>query len=281
MAYACDKFSGLAYSESNTDYKIAQIGCGQWNCEYCAQKLASRWRARIINAINILGGDWTWFTLTAHSKKRGAWASITNLRNAWDTLMKRLKRKFEVYEGKGKDRVRIKQIAYVRVFEQHKDGSFHIHAIANFHFGDIKIRISRKDKSETKYSAWLQDTARLLKIGIYTHADDLGQDKHAGYVASYVTKYMTKMSGDFIKFLGRVRRIQASQNLPKLPKGEKWQFRRDLSVDAAIAISATGKKITDVSTGEVIGADYYGDDIYFYPPSANDDFIEFRDKQET
>lgn len=264
MAYACPKFSGLAYSEDDKNYKIAQIGCGQWNCEYCAQKLSSKWRAKIINGINELGGVWTWFTLTAHSKKRGGYASITNLRNAWDTLIKRMKRRF----GK---------FAYVRVFEQHKDGSFHIHAIANFHFLDIKIRVSRKDKSETKYSVWLQKNAKDLKLGLYTHADDIADDKHAGYVASYTTKYMTKMSGDFIKFLGRVRRIQASQNWPKLPKGDKWHFRQDLSVDAAMAISAENKTILDVSTGEIIDAKYYSDDVYFYPPSANDKFIEYLD----
>lgn len=265
MAYTCSKFSGLAYEADDKSYKIAQIGCGQWSCEYCAQRLSAKWRARIINGINELGGIWTWFTITAHSKKRGGYASITNLRNAWDTLIKRMKRRFDKF-------------AYVRVFEQHKDGSFHIHAIANFHFKDIKIRISRKDKSETKYSVWLQANAKDLKLGLYTHADDMPSDKHAGYVASYVTKYMTKMSGDFVKFIGRVRRIQASQNFPKLPKNGKWNFRRDLSLEAAIAINNDGLKIVDVSTGETIGASYFGEDVYLYPPSENEKFLEYKQK---
>jgi hypothetical protein len=86
---------------------------------------------------------------------------------------------------------------------------------------------------------------------------------------------MTKMSGDFVKFIGRVRRIQASHNFTKLPKNGKWQFRRDLSVDAAIEIEKSGLKIVDVSTGETIGASYFGDDVYFYPPSENEKFLEF------
>lgn len=268
MAYQCKNFNGLAISEDDKTYKVAQIGCGQWSCEYCAQKLTSMWRARIINAINELGGLWTWFTITAHSKTRGGYASITNLRNAWEKLVKRMKRKF----GK---------FAYVRVFEQHKDGSFHIHAIASFHFGDIKTRVSKagtKNETKTTYSSWLASTAKELKIGLYTHADDIDDTKHAGYVSSYVTKYMTKMSGDFIKFIGRVRRIQASQNLPKLPKKGKWEFRRDLTLGVAIEIKKSGKEIIDVSTGEIIDAKYWSDDTYLYPPSANSDFLEYLNK---
>lgn len=261
----CKNFHGLAFNESETQYRIARLGCGKWSCPACSQRLASKWRARVINAVNEIGGLWTWFTITAHGKMRGGYNSITNLRNGWDKLIKRMKRKF----GK---------FCYVRVFEQHKDGSFHIHAIANFHFNDIRIRVSKKDKSETKYSYWLQQNCKKLGMGLYTHADDIESGKHAGYVASYVTKYMTKMSGDFVKFIGRVRRIQPSQNFPKLPnkKVEKWEFRRDLSIGAASEISRAGKNIVDITTGETVDGGYFErDNVYLYPETANDSFVEY------
>lgn len=267
MTKFCENFNALATSDNGQVIKIARIGCGQWNCEYCAKVLARQWRARIIDAVNKIGGMWSWFTLTAHGKKRGAVNSIANLRGAWDTLMKRMKRKYGKFE-------------YVRVFEQHKDGSFHIHAIGNFHFGDIRTR-KQRDGKEVKYSKWLAKTAKELGIGYYTHADDIEENHHAGYVASYVTKYMTKMSGDFIDFLGRVRRIQPSQGFPKLPKNaEKWEFKRQWDIDDAMQAHAENKTVVDVQTGEIVGAGYFGDDVYIYPPSFNEDFVtwKYRDR---
>lgn len=263
----CENFNALAMNEKSEEILLARLGCGQWTCEYCARKLRNQWRARIINAINNLGGNWSWFTLTAHSKKRGAVKSIENLRGAWDTLMKRMKRKYGQFE-------------YIRVYEQHKDGSFHIHAIANFHFDDIKKRKPKNGKN-VNYSKWLAKTAKDLLIGYYTHADNIPETAHGGYVASYVTKYMTKMAGEFIDYLGRVRRIQPSQGFPKLPKnGEKWQFKAHWDIDNAIAAQNAGKRVIDVSTGEVIGASYFTENVFIYPENMNEDYLtwKYRDR---
>lgn len=257
----CSNFSGLAISQQNNDLLVAQLGCGMWSCAHCADKLRKKWRAKIINGINVLGGVWSWFTLTAHSQKRGAVASIANLRAAWQKLIKRMRRKYGAF-------------AYVRVYEQHKDNSFHIHAIANVHFGDIKTRVSKSDNSETKYSAWLAATAKKLKIGYYTHAEDIAVEKsNAGYVASYVTKYMTKMSGKFKGELGRTRRIQTTQNWPKLPQNTGlWTFAHFITQAEAIALNRDDMRVLDVSTGEVITAQYWTEDKIFYPERVNEQY---------
>ena len=250
----------LLQSVSDDTRLLARTRCKQWTCPHCAEINRKQWRARIIDHINnkpitipYRNNVWTWFTLTAHSRMRGAERSIANLRNAWDTLSKRMHRKFGAFD-------------YIRVFEKHKDGTYHIHGIASFHFGDIRVR-KHRDGRETKYSAWLQKNARDLSLGRYTHADDISPDHHAGYVAAYVTKYLTKISPAMDKALGRVRHIQASQSWPALPRttSGEWQatpgyYDIEFLNDIAVGIAAK-----DINTGEFITYDAFVEN-YVYPP---------------
>lgn len=260
MSDFCSNFQALLVGIDGDKLLIARTRCKMWTCPHCATVNQKMWRARIIQHISDNKElNWTWFTLTAHSKKRGI-ASLANLRQAWDTLMKRMKRKFGKFQ-------------YCRVFERHKDGSFHLHAIASFWFGDIKERKSRKDGTKTKYSVWLKTNASELKLGYYTHADDI-ETSHAGYIASYVTKYMTKLSDIAKDEFGRIRRIQVSQGWTKWAKASEsmtWQleggiFEQDLD-------NAYREKLTyiDINTGEELNYDNFVDHIV-YPPEFDANF---------
>lgn len=197
MAIYCDKYRGILSGIDGNDRKLIRLRCKMWSCRYCAEINRNIWRARIIAHINEIGGNWSWFTLTAHRQKRGSKLSLQNLRDATDKLFKRIRRKF----GK---------VHYCRVFEKHKDGSYHLHCIISVHFDDIKTR-HQKDGKKVKYSAWLKKTATELSLGYYTHADNF-EGEHAGYIAGYVAKYLTKIDNEFRQELGRVRHIQTSQN---------------------------------------------------------------------
>lgn len=220
------------------------------------------WRAKLIHHIETVRGQWAWFTLTAHRYARGEQKSLANLRGAWDALIKRMKRKFG-------------RFSYARIYEKHKDGSYHIHAIASINFTDIRERVSRKSGKRTAYSQWLQKTAWELGIGIYTHAENIVLETlHSGYVASYITKYVVKLTPELKQEFGRVRHIQTSQNwtVKEFEKSESWQLTHGIYYDDILGALDDGYELLDLNTGSIVELDHFID-TYIYPPE-----FDHRDK---
>lgn len=284
----CPHFKALAVKQTTeTKIPFIRLRCGMWTCEYCAEKNRSIWRARIINHIvQNSEKEWSWFTLTAHSKARGAFRSITNLRRAWDKLIKRMKRKYGEFD-------------YVRIFEQHKDGSYHIHCICSIYFDDIYYRVSRKGKKAgvpVPYSMWIKYAAMDLKTGMYTHAEnfadrflaianvknEVGQKEgidqtvtefeikamQAGLVASYITKYATKQTPEFKDEIGRVRTIQTSQGWLRPEKQKdaaKWTLWHGIHERDVLEAMKNHQILVQVDTKyEVTFDDFI--ETYIYPP---------------
>ena len=158
--------------------------CKMWDCPSCAAINARRWIARIINHVNKhLDRTWQMFTLTAHEKWRGVSASVKNLRQGWKKLYNRIRYEF------GSN-------FYAKVWESHKDGSFHLHGL-------IDVKIAKK---------WLKTNARQCGMGYQV---DISKIENAGQVAGYVSKYFLKSEviGNYPKNL---RRIEVSRNWIKL-----------------------------------------------------------------
>lgn len=239
----CENFKRILTAENeNGDLMVTRTRCKQWTCPYCAVINREQWRARLINHINHSEHtEWGWFTITAHSNMRGDKLSISNLRSAWDKLMKRMKRHYGAFD-------------YCRVYEPHKDNSFHAHAIVSFHFDDIKQRISRKTGEPVNYSEWMRKTAIDLSLGWYTHADNCDVGNHGGYIASYVTKYIVKLSPSDKKELGRIRHIQCSQSWTKLEKETElfWELGYFVTKQDYEFYRENGHRVIDIQTGEIL-----------------------------
>lgn len=252
----CENFNAIITAKDGNTRLLTRTRCKMWTCAYCANINRKIWQARIIEHINQNKDlDWSWFTLTAHSKKRGAKSSIKNLRGAWDKLIKRIKRKYS----------QIDKIHYIRVFEEHKDGSYHLHCIISLKWQNIKIRAS-KDGSSTSYDKWLAKQARELKIGYYTHAANF-DGKHAGYIAGYVVKYMTKLSVTMKQELGRIRHIQTTQGWTKFENENPldWNMKSGYYEDDLIEDIKSKTKVLDIQTGQYVTYDDFLD-TYIYPP---------------
>jgi len=265
MSLFCENFKALLTTVNDGERWLVRARCKQWTCAYCARVNAKVWQARIIKHVNNHDLQWSWFTLTAHSKKQTPETSLKNLRSAWEALVKRIKRKFK----------QVEKVHYVRVYERHKSGAYHLHCIISVHFDDIRIRTSKKGK-KTSYSAWLAKAAKDLKIGYYTHAANF-DGHHAGYIAGYVAKYMTKQTPEDSR---RVRMIQASQGWTneKLASDYNWRVWNnytvyDLKLDLANCVD-----VIDLSTGNQLSYDDFLQSDY-YPPDETDtspDIDKFR-----
>jgi len=181
----------------------------------------AKWAAVLIDYINNSKTEWSWFTLTAHqnahrTSDKGRY-TLLNLQRAQDALMKRMRRNYGNFE-------------YCRVYEKHKSGAYHLHAIRSGQFDDIVTRNrGKKDKGgvsrEYNDSAWLRSTAKELGLGYMTHADNVPRGK-AGVVAWYAVKYMTKFESTDFK---GVRRIQTSRGIKyNQPSEYDWTIKSGL-----------------------------------------------------
>jgi hypothetical protein len=227
----CKNFVGVLVSERETSTLAAIARCKSWYCDECSVINRKRWRAVLYSYVNN-HPDFTWcfFTLTAHKKAHNsvdpARYTLLNIQRAWDRLVKRMKRKFGRFE-------------YVRAYEKHESGCYHLHAIATFHFDDITQRNEGTD-DEYPDSNWLRENATNLGLGYMTSADNL---RVAIASVGYVTKYMVKSLNRDRESWGRVRRIQTSRgikyNEKNVTPGEAWELRPHLTLsdlDTAIKL---------------------------------------------
>ena len=180
--------------------KYVKGRCKKWSCPECAISNVKQWIGRIIDGCNNLTPD-TWYlaTITAHRKWRKE-KSLINIRSNWPKLRKRLARQVKK---------QAEDLFYCRVWEHHKDGSYHMHLITN-------AAITTK---------WLKDNAAQCGLG---YQAKMGKPINAGQAAGYVAKYMLKQSADdtLRTYPKGARRIECSQNWVawKSNETEIWRF---------------------------------------------------------
>jgi len=171
--------------ETEKKIEFAKGTCSMWSCESCGARNAKRWIARIIDGCNNLPAkNWYFATITAHRRWRGKHKSLMNIRKNWHKLRKRLAR---LADAQGE------QLFYARVWEAHKDGSFHMHVVTNAPVG----------------TRWLKDNSAQCGLGYQAKIDEV---VNAGQVAGYISKYMLKSMPNSTNYPKGARRIEVSRN---------------------------------------------------------------------
>lgn len=185
--------------------KKVQFGkgsCKQWSCPSCAARNAKKWVARVIDGCNKLDDVWYFGTLTAHKWWRKE-KSMRNLQSNWPKVRKRFARLAKI---------QAKQLFYVRVWEAHKDGSFHMHFISNIEYTQNELK----------------DIASECGLGYMAHIEEA---KNPGQVAGYIAKYMVKSMPLATNYPQGSRRIEVSRNwIAWHEKATDWQVVPDIRV---------------------------------------------------
>lgn len=255
MSDVCEKYKGaLIGTHPNGKRVAAQVRCKSWYCPPCAAKNKERWTAVLLDYINSHhGGGWCWFTLTAHEKshEESGEYSLYNLARSWDRLIKRMRRKFGKFE-------------YCRIYEKHKSGAYHLHAIRSGEWGDLIKRNEGKD-GEYSDSPWLRSNARNLGMGYMTHADNLESGKTA-LAIYYVIKYMICLEEQNRESWGRVRRIQTSRGIKYTSKHKKSEYVWEMKSGVYLKDLRLGhESIYLINEEKTLDLDYF-DHNYVWPP---------------
>jgi len=257
----CENFTGIvADVTDDRNWKMSRIRCKQWDCEHCAPINRSQWRAHIIDKINIIGtvGKWWFVTITAHRRAHKALnqrATLSNLQRGLKTLYDRFRR----IVAKGTEK-----LEYVRIYEHHKTGKIHAHLIMR---GTFTVQTGELDKkgNDKGMTRWLKDTAAACGLGYQASAKPIrsSQGTHAGYIASYSTKYMTKSSQGFKLFPKGLRRIQCSSGFGALRVPDSqytWGMKSGI-----FEADILKRHVTDVNLDRKVTGDDF-EDSYIYPP---------------
>lgn len=262
----CMRIKGLMVSE---DFKrgyrtIIRLRCKMWGCPYCGPQNAIQWRAYLLDRFNKHMRDekWCFFTITAEggAHREGARATLLQLQKAWKRLYDRLLRRY----GKG--------LQYVRVFETHKSGNFHMHFLLNVgeqYDAHEFLIVSEEDEFKHPECVWLSKVMVDLGAGWRVHIRRVWESQtktaNVGLVVGYLVKYLGKQLVD-MDMPKHQRRIQTSRQIgsPKTnAKGQGvWVHMREIPRHM---LHDGGAPLLDFSTGEVLQAASFEGEAY-YPP---------------
>ena len=162
--------------------------CKKWSCPTCGARNGRVWQAKILNHINSheKGKRWYFLTITAHPHADNAYKSLKNIRTGWKKLYNRMRSTYGVS-------------SYVKVWEFHEDGRFHLHLL-------IARKIGKR---------WLKKNSAECGMG---YMCDSSASKNAGQVVGYISKYLLKSFEHADKYYKGMRRIECSRNWTQLPE---------------------------------------------------------------
>ena len=237
----CPKFPKLIVGNDleNGRGVVIRARCKQWKCEYCATLNAIVWIYRIKATVDASDQVWSFVTFTAKGNATPE-ESLKQIQGAWQKFREALRHK------RGKQKFR-----YLRVYEMHKDGRYHLHAIIEHKFDDIKIANKGK-KNEYPYSRWMKDNSVKWGFGFICSAGNFRGGTANWNVGRYIAKYMTK--GDDRIGEG-IRRFQTSHGFAKAETGNSeiaWKVFEDYTVKDLFHQLEEMDYVKDLTTGSMI-----------------------------
>lgn len=248
MISFCPNFKMVLLAENDDKSKLLMLRarCKQWSCAYCASANQTQWRKHLNERIGELGGQWSFMTLTAHAAAHAGGWTLHNLRDAYKP----------VYDGIRNAFSRQKPIEYVRVFEKHQSGEFHIHILWRIDLDPF-----------TEMNDWLKALVTKHGLGWRCEWKAAQRGSSAAGITRYMTKYMTKLKQGGMEMPKGIRRIQTSQGIGALKQHKSPQGWR-ASTGVYKGELKYYDEVIDVNTGHIVTPrDFRGWSVY--PPELD------------
>jgi len=258
----CKNYIKVAYTITGPKQGlVTRLRCKQWTCDYCAAKNANLWRYWLVKRLPEVASEWWLVTLTAASYERTTLASLKNLRDNVDRLIKRVRRVFGL------------PIEYVRVYERHPTSeAIHLHMIITGLTPYVCFGVNSKAKELAV--GCFNRPARAGVWSVKTWFKKVCQEMGMGYIADvkklegtpeeaawYVCKYLTKDLQSF--HVPYLRHVQVTDGIgsPQFEKNYDWV---PVSYITARTFDEPNTSVTDIDTGFVIDNNYW-EHTGFYP----------------
>lgn len=240
---------------------IARLRCKQWTCEFCAERNMNSWRRHLIKRFqdDFKETSWCFMTLTAPPYLHGQpEKSVESFQRVWKRLYDLLRRLVG------------EKLSYVYMYEAHKSGTYHMHALVScggFYDRSPVIYVWKNPLDHHPLQRWLKDTLASLSGAFIADVRRIysrhGLSDSVSAVL-YSIKYFAKAKS-WVRFKKHARRIGVSQDiggLPKTPKGEfTWKPMPWLRIEEWYSEGVT----YDLSIRrEITRADFQNG---FYPPN--------------
>lgn len=262
----CMRIKGVLISRDFYPHQvsIAHMRCKMWSCPHCGPINAASWRAYLLQKFNsdLAGEKWIFVTITAHARAHVTAArSLLNLQQGWKKLYDRMLRRW----GKG-------GLQYVRVFEQHRSGRYHMHALisaggAYDAHGILPLSLAREFRHPE--CIWLRRACVSVGLGWRVHMrrvwDHQTRQANAGLVVGYMMKYMAKNLA-MMDFPKHQRRVQTSRKIgsPAVSREGRgtWVLAREFSLEGFLRNRIPHY---DISLDKEINIEDFENEAY-YPP---------------
>lgn len=239
---------------------IARVRCKQWTCGFCSIRNMNAWRRHLIERFQgvLAGKAWCFLTITVPSEMHGyPEKSVEVLQQVWKRLYDLLRRHVN------------EKLSYVYMFEAHKSGTYHLHALVSlgcFYDRYPLIFVWKNPLEHHPLHRWLQDTLPSLgagwKVDVRRVYSVHGLSDGVSAVL-YSIKYFAKAK-DWKRFKKHARRIGVTRDIGGLPKPKKSEHEWTLIPWLRREEYDKENEVYDLSIGRrVEPADFqYG----FYPP---------------
>ncbi len=214
------KCKGGVWLQANPDistYIYFSPPCKMKTCVSCARMMMWKHVYRIATAHHEHPElHWYFITLTQdseyHQEPIPDDGNKSVLQHHWTVFRKRMRRDFDT-------------VMYVRVYERHKTGVFHLHMIVAL---SEPLEIYREPVKGNRWRNacnWLADELKGVGLG-YIYDVQALKSKNIRYVAKYATK--SNLTG--------IRAIDYSQNFPKQDyqkddNGLEWHYLGNIEID--------------------------------------------------
>jgi len=234
-----------ARDDKNNTVIFINPPCGLKSCPHCSKTLRNKHFARVLIAMQLYP-DYTWMFVTTTGRKW--WRKVNDKKGITRGLIAHVWSKFR----KRMARASPDGILWMRVYEQHKSGVWHTHAIIGcksewWNESGIGEHVTIAKKAKRKQKSWKIVTTKRYKTDRRTRAirrhwfacgggeqinmqlltNDISGEEKIRYVVKYATKPTNNDDGEDVTV--GIRTTDYSRNFPKFPKPTpemilEWEF---------------------------------------------------------
>ena len=191
----CERSNGWHVVNFN-DGRSYQLNCNSYSCPECGPRKVKKLRKALTEYLQNWDKIRFWTFTLSSSSFTSQWSHLCILREAWQRLVTYLHRSYAITRSQ-------RNFNYVKVFEPHKSGFFHLHCFLNVYLPWKVVN-----------NIWENICKELLKTESHCAGSYVENCPNAKFAAFYVSKYVLKSAQEISYYFSR---YSTSRNIKLFP----------------------------------------------------------------